>query len=318
MGLNARVREHRYVRGAAFLAQNAAVAIKSGRRTARTRSARPEVFLAAMVRVKDEGRFLPEWIAYHQELGVEKFFVYDNGSTDGTASVLGPFISEGSVELVDWPHRPVSPSADLHFLENFGPSCRWVAMLDADEFIRVESPHVLRAWLEREEASPAVAMNWRYFGSSYFESVPDGLVVENFVRADATLDRHVKVIVQPGQVLKYRNPHNHYYRRGRLARTVDHRRVLASFAETAQPDAAVVLNHYVYRSRADYERKVLRGYATSRGEVDMARRRSRIEREFPRHNDTVQPVPSELLSRVKLRLSALGIEPSLFESDSTS
>ena len=68
-------------------------------------------YLAAMVRVKDEARFLPEWIAHHLNLGVEHFYVYDNGSTDGTKEVLAPFVDSGVATYVPWPSPPHSRPA---------------------------------------------------------------------------------------------------------------------------------------------------------------------------------------------------------------
>lgn len=53
--------------------------------------------MAACVRTKDFGRFLPEWIAYHYAIGVDKIAVYDDDSADGTPEVLQPFIDAGIV-----------------------------------------------------------------------------------------------------------------------------------------------------------------------------------------------------------------------------
>ena len=47
----------------------------------------------------------PEWLAFHIKMGMEHFFVYDNGSpTDNTMyEALLPYITRGLVTHVRWP-----------------------------------------------------------------------------------------------------------------------------------------------------------------------------------------------------------------------
>jgi GT2 family glycosyltransferase len=52
----------------------------------------------------DEARDLREWIEFHRLQGVERFYLYDNGSTDDTEEVVRPYVEEGIAELVPWPH----------------------------------------------------------------------------------------------------------------------------------------------------------------------------------------------------------------------
>lgn len=54
---------------------------------------------------KNERRYLAEWVIYHWILGFERFFLYDNDSTDKPEEVLTPFISAGIVTLISWPSK---------------------------------------------------------------------------------------------------------------------------------------------------------------------------------------------------------------------
>ena len=47
--------------------------------------------------VKNEGRYLEEWIDYHLGIGVQKFFIYDNESTDSTKDILQRYERQGIV-----------------------------------------------------------------------------------------------------------------------------------------------------------------------------------------------------------------------------
>jgi drug/metabolite transporter (DMT)-like permease len=55
---------------------------------------------------KNQAQYLPEWLEFHLQGGVDFFLLYDDGSSDQLASVLEPYIHSGVVELVQWPPTP--------------------------------------------------------------------------------------------------------------------------------------------------------------------------------------------------------------------
>ena len=305
--LRARVKDSRVARTVLFLAQNSCVAIQSlfVRSPVRRDAGPPEHLLAAAIRVKDEARFLPEWLAHHHLLGVEHFFVYDNNSSDGIEAALAPFVERGLVTYVPWPNVPASPSCEADLLARFGHRSRWIAFFDADEFLFETEPGALLAALRKLERRPAIAINWRFFGSAGHESIPAGLVTERFDRAEVGCNRHVKVIARPAAILRYRNSHNFYYRLGRLAVTPDGRRVFGSFA-TPPSRPRLVLRHYFYRSREDYLRKVDSGFVDASGARQRARRLSAAERMFDVRNDVRVEGEPAITRKTAGMLRALG------------
>lgn len=58
-------------------------------------------YLAVCSMFKDEGPYLAEWIEFHRFMGVERFFLYDNLSSDSGRDVLEPLVSAGVVSLVE-------------------------------------------------------------------------------------------------------------------------------------------------------------------------------------------------------------------------
>ncbi len=66
------------------------------------------------MKFKNAARFLPEWIEFHQIVGFEHFYLYNNNSTDDYLSALRPYRDEGSVTLYEWPFTPAFPTADEH------------------------------------------------------------------------------------------------------------------------------------------------------------------------------------------------------------
>ena len=99
----------------------------------------PECFkykLAVTAIIKNESRYLSEWIDYHLLVGIEHFYLYNNGSTDSTAEVLKPYIESGTVSLIDFPGQVKQLPAYHDALHRYMNECKYMAFIDADEFLR--------------------------------------------------------------------------------------------------------------------------------------------------------------------------------------
>lgn len=311
--IRAYVKSNRALRSALFVAQFCYRNLRARRQPARSAagSGGPTYHLVAMVRVKNEARFLPEWLAHHLNLGVEHFYIYDNHSTDELAAAIEPFETRGLVSVVDWPTVPVSPGSHDDFLERFGPQTRWCLFIDADEFIVERTDGAFSRLLAEHEDWPAIAFNSWYFGTAGHETIPRGLVTEQFRLAEARYNHHVKVVAQPRAIAAYRNPHNFWYSRWRLARTPDGRRVMGTFVE-AVGEPEVVVHHYLNRSREDYENKRARGYATAAGQRAQQRAATHEARELAKFNDVPAGVPHHVTAAIAHRLAELGYPDELY------
>jgi hypothetical protein len=265
-------------------------------------------FLSSMMRVKNEARFLPELIAHHHLLGVEHFYLYDNGSEDNLTYVLQPFLDLGLVTIVPWLTVPCAPSCYVHFFDNYASECQWVAFLDADEFLIERQEGALIEFIKSHPSLPALAINWRYFGSSFHESIPEGLVLRNFTMADTYMDTLVKVIAQPSDIESLYNSHNFIYKGFGIARDIDSRPALGSQLNMARTKSRnIEINHYVYRARENYVAKLGIGYVDAEGYKRRARHLSLVDSEFQRHNEVVDDFAAERFSeRVRSLLKRLG------------
>ena len=66
-------------------------------------------YLAACTIYRDAASYLAEWIEFHRLVGVERFFLYDNGSVDDHREVLAPYVDAGHrrrARLADAVRRP--------------------------------------------------------------------------------------------------------------------------------------------------------------------------------------------------------------------
>jgi len=115
---------------------------------------------------KNEAPFLNEWIEFHEMIGVEHFYLYNNNSEDGFMQVLQPYIDRGLVTLTDWPYDQAQIKAYKHFYETYRNETQWVSFLDIDEFICLRYHTNLLDWLYTMDKFPALVIYWRMFGTS--------------------------------------------------------------------------------------------------------------------------------------------------------
>ncbi len=136
---------------------------------------------------KNEERYLKEWIEYHKLIGVEHFYLYDNGSRDRSFEVLVPYIKEGSVTLIDWPDfcpmkDPEKPacwvlSTQLTAYENAAKyvalgDTQWLAFIDVDEYLVPVNTKTLTEVLERYDEHPGLQLTSDYFDASHIDVLP--------------------------------------------------------------------------------------------------------------------------------------------------
>lgn len=212
--------------------------------------------------VKDENVYLPEWIAYHLAAGVEHFYIYDNGSKVPIATTLAHEVSAGVVTVIPYPGRCLQMVSYNDCMKRFAGESRWIAIVDADEFIVPKGTDDLRPMLVDYQDFGSLAINWQVFGSSGFDTRPPGLQLENFLkRAPRTWDshRHVKCIVQPEKVSRWTNPHFCVHVAG--AESVNEQKAIRTGAFQPVTVEKFQVNHYYFRSRQEYREKNARGVA---------------------------------------------------------
>ena len=216
---------------------------------------------------KDEAPFLLEWVAFHKMIGVDLFFLYDNGSTDGGADIIRASNFARNVVLIPWQDRPGQLSAYNHFRVHCAPHFTWVAFIDIDEFIMPVAGGSIRDIVMRPMYQPfaAILLQWRVFGPSGHHSRPDGLVIENYTRRMPDYDstsRHIKSLVRCDRLLSIDyTPHAaecsgpHCNTRGEA--------VLPYAIQPTECHEAMVVNHYFTKSFEDWQLKRQRGRGDS-------------------------------------------------------
>src|SRR6188508_2932797 len=60
-------------------------------------------YLSVCSMYRDHAEYLREWIEFHRLVGVDRFFLYNNESSDDHRGVLAPYIAQSVVIAHDWP-----------------------------------------------------------------------------------------------------------------------------------------------------------------------------------------------------------------------
>jgi ABC-type multidrug transport system fused ATPase/permease subunit len=224
---------------------------------------RPAIELAVCAIFRDEARYLAEWVTFHRLQGVERFYLYDNRSSDDWRSELAPEIAAGIVEVTDWPPHPGQLSAYDDCLERHRGDARWIAAIDIDEFLFSPTGEPLPEVLQGFDTDPAVAVNRRFFGTNGHRHPPDGLVIESYPmrsRDDDPANALVKSIVFPRMTRNARSAHTFRVRGVPVGE--DGLPVPTATREPATADL-LRINHYYAKSEEEFRRKSTRPRADS-------------------------------------------------------
>ena len=235
-------------------------------------SAHPH-YLSVCAVYRDEGPYLREWVAFHRVVGVERFFLYSNRSSeDGHREALAPYVDEGVVTLHEWPDclppgivtgEATQAATYQHCIQNYANDSRWIAFIDLDEFLFSPLDRSLPDLLAEYERWPGVGVNWACFGASGHVTKPDALVTEAYTRRtdDPERNRLIKCVIDPRRVRNFCLAHFFIFHGDpRVVVDENHRPVDARPGSPLSMTDEVSferlrVNHYVTKSEEELRRK---------------------------------------------------------------
>ena len=243
---------------------------------------KPDDYYSVAVIVKNEARYIKEFILFYQSTGADRIYIYDNESTDGLSEVLEPFINAGQVVYKKWPGNKVQTAAYRDAVRRTRKRTKWLALVDADEFL-FPMEGDMKTLLKEYEEYPGIGVNWRMFGPNGHDKRPEGLVMDNYTECianeDEVINQHIKSIVQPSRVALVNHVHFAMYKNKQYA--VDENKVIIDNTCAHAPSAGKAftpttngrifrINHYNTRSLEDLREKCERGYpdGTPKGTVE--------------------------------------------------
>jgi len=213
--------------------------------------------------MKYEAPYLLEWLEFHKIVGVERFYLYENGDGNDIAEIVQTYLESGEVILHDWPVSPGQLPAYEHCLRTYCQDSEWIAFIDLDEFLFPTVGSDLKEVLSEFTLAPGIGVNWLMFGSSGHQLRPAGLQIENFTQRSETdfiANRHIKSIVRPDRVFPPADPHFFSCKDGELIVTEAGLPLSSAMTDSVSVEK-LRINHYFTRSREDMYQKMLRGRA---------------------------------------------------------
>lgn len=215
---------------------------------------------------QDEAPYLKEWIAFHQLVGVDHFYLYNHRSSDNYKEVLRPYITSGIVELKELQDsaatiaefNPLQSKCYTECLQGARGISKWVAFLDIDEYLFPVKEQSLKEVLQDYEPFGGVCVNWQIFGTSQVAKIPPGqLMIEMLTRCAPepyAANFHVKSIVRPERASHFLNPHHPIYLKGFFQVNTDKMPFEGRFSQYMRVNR-LRINHYWTRDEEYFYNK---------------------------------------------------------------
>jgi hypothetical protein len=224
---------------------------------------RPTSTLVAIV--KDELPYLVEWLAYHRLLKFDRIRVYSNDCSDGSDDLLDRMQDAGLLEHRRWPSiQGVAPQHSAYMDAFSSCDTDWFMALDADEFLNLAQVNTVSDFLDSiPDHASGIAMCWRVFGSGGQLWRGPQPVTQRFTWAapvDHHLNRRIKPIVRVS-CTRAVGIHTADLTVGDWVLPTGEPAKLHRGCYARPTYDVAQINHYVVRSREEFEAKLARGNA---------------------------------------------------------
>ena len=115
--------------------------------------------------VKNENRYIEEYVKHYKKYGVDKIFIYDNNEVDGERleNVLGEYVKKGFVEVFNYRGK-VTPLYNIMndcYQRNY-QIYDWLIFFEVDEHIHLSNYTNVKLYLQRDafKNCEIIHLNW--------------------------------------------------------------------------------------------------------------------------------------------------------------
>lgn len=156
-------------------------------------------YLSVLAIFKNEAMNIKVWVDHYLWMGVDHFFLIDNGSDDDSQKILKPYIDKGVVSVFYMPEKWKQVEHYRHIFEHhIKNKSKWVIVADLDEFWYVKNS-TIRKELPKYENYDVILSNWRMFGTDGHIEHPKDIRTA-IVHRRKELDQHTKYIFQSRKI----------------------------------------------------------------------------------------------------------------------
>ncbi|XP_022999662.1 glycosyltransferase family 92 protein At1g27200-like [Cucurbita maxima] len=215
--------------------------------------------ICACTMVYNVGKFLKEWVIYYSRIGVEKFILYDNGSDDEISEIAKELKLEGYIiEIVFWIWPKTQEAGFSHSAEYSKKSCKWMMIVDIDEFVfspswlnsLEPSKNMLKSLIPAEKNGIGmITIMCNDYGPSDRISHPAEGVTQGYNCRIKAEERHKSIVL-----LEAVDPS--------LLNVIHHFRLRKEFRWRKMKSSEAVVNHYKYQAWPEFQMKFRRRVST--------------------------------------------------------
>ncbi len=221
--------------------------------------------------IKDEARYLDEWLAYHHSIGVEHFYITDDNSADNIKEVLQKWIKKGLVTYMKVDNFLKTSSvrqiiSDITYCDVLKDKWKYLGFLDIDEFFVPPNGNI-RDFLNTIPCEIAsIYIRWVFFGLS---ETSNGLLTERCLNHSNYFAGHGKSIVNPRNIAINVKTNPHIFHPVPGSKILDFDFSLAQWSEdlsffkdipiTKENANLPRVNHYYGKSKEEIDAKQKRG-----------------------------------------------------------
>jgi len=214
--------------------------------------------------IKDEARYLPEYLEFHLLQGFDHFIFYDNGSTDNLEEIIAPYIEAGLVEIRKYPDYDVGAKNMWlmnHCIDEQKGKSKWIHFHAPDERLFSPSGESILDILKEFEDFGGLSVGWELMNYNYHITRQDGLIIENFTKYVTDTYQRIKTLIQPEYAVSHiGTPHQFRYVAGKFAVDENKRMVLGDASPYRDYSRdRIKLHHYFTMSKQEFDEKMNKG-----------------------------------------------------------
>lgn len=157
--------------------------------------------------IKNENSYLLEWLDHYDSIGIDHFYIYDNGSEIPVSQTIAEYKDgyyKDKCDIVDWSSGYVHMQYDCYedCLLRFGYDNYWIGFVDTDELIEVTCGNI-KEFLKEFEDDFCVWVPWEVYNSNEHINKPDLIQKEAYTKSILyPFGVYGKVFLQPYRTKK--------------------------------------------------------------------------------------------------------------------
>lgn len=211
-------------------------------------------YLSLCCIAKDEDLYIKEFIYYYRLLGVEKFYIYDNGSKIPIAETLKDY---KDVEVINMPGSAIQMPAYTSCIYTKKKETKWLLVVDLDEFVVPAMANTIPEVLQNYEKSGigGLGINWQIFGSNNHLTKPNTIVCESYTKCMPKFhieSKHIKTcLLMENTQSAGGDPHSFIYKPGFTCVNENFQQIKGPFS--AHSSEIIGINHYCLKSLEEWK-----------------------------------------------------------------